>query len=413
MSGSTKSTSFAPKDLLLILVTSLILLVLVTLSLILRGFNKRLRVSELLLERIGHISLDLGSLMIQRVAEGRRFFDIVFYSGPCANTYLINTLLMTDSKIIVIKVGRLISSFRAAQRIMLGMPAGIVCKFDPSAKGQYDLFSNRFLASVGCLDLDHQEKRDLDALISSLRIDTKYVCIHCRDSAYLSNLYKTSSYHHDYRDNDIDNLLPAINFLIDKGYSVVRMGSRSSKKCSLERKGFIDYPFSKYQSCKNDILLMSGCEWWLGSNSGLNHAAVLFGKRIACFDYPICELTEYLKMNLYFRAILQHAKRFNTDTNLTYKEIISITQGLKICSTDKFNDLKISIVRNNSIEILDLAKELIAESEGIESDDFEMAVSHPSAFEKAMINCDDKITYHSALKIVSKNFTSKNELFWM
>ena len=59
-----------------------------------------------------------------------------------------------------------------------------------------------------------------------------------------------------YRNSSIKNSYDAINYLIDKGYFVIRVGNLSKDKFELKNNNFFDYSFSELISEKLDLFLI-------------------------------------------------------------------------------------------------------------------------------------------------------------
>ena len=116
-----------------------------------------------------------------------------------------------------------------------------------------------------------------------LEREDKIVCVHSRDSEYRGDLHRKN-----YRNSDINNYIDTINFLIQKGYKVIRMGKNSNKKINLQHKNFIDYNFVEIQEDLLDLYLIKRCEFYIGSQSGILDVAHMFNKPILLTN--MCEL---------------------------------------------------------------------------------------------------------------------------
>ena len=61
--------------------------------------------------------------------------------------------------------------------------------------------------------------------------NAKIVCITCRDSIYLKKKFPKKNFdYHSYRDANINHYIPAIKFLISKGFYVIRLGRISAQR---------------------------------------------------------------------------------------------------------------------------------------------------------------------------------------
>ena len=92
--------------------------------------------------------------------------------------------------------------------------------------------------------------------------DDKYVCLVCRDSAYLKKSYPEKDYdYHSFRNANIKDFLITCNFLTDLGYKVVRIGNIVEKKFETNNPKIIDYSSSEHVDDFLDVYLVSQCEF--------------------------------------------------------------------------------------------------------------------------------------------------------
>jgi putative glycosyltransferase (TIGR04372 family) len=107
--------------------------------------------------------------------------------------------------------------------------------------------------------------------------DEWFVCVHAREQGWFKNLKAgdiqyPAGYRYeqeDYRNVDIEDYLPAIDYIKSQGGMVVRMGDPSMKRLSgIDR--VIDYPFTEHRSIPMDLFLVSRCRFVLGCNSGFS-----------------------------------------------------------------------------------------------------------------------------------------------
>ncbi len=106
-----------------------------------------------------------------------------------------------------------------------------------------------------------------------LKTKKKFVCVHVRESGFHND-----SHRRPYRNASIDNYIPSIKFLIDKGFTVFRLGDKSMQEVWYKDPHLIDYPFTKLKSEKMDLYLIKHCEFFIGMTSGIYDTALLFNK---------------------------------------------------------------------------------------------------------------------------------------
>ena len=120
-------------------------------------------------------------------------------------------------------------------------------------------------------------------LLGQMNVDLnkdEFVWIFARDDAYLKSYIPYDNW--DYqkaRDSEIDNLIETVKYLIEKGFTVIRIGSVVNKPINFTHKKMIDYPYTKYQSDFLDIFLLGYCKFLLAAGgSGLTNVANIFDK---------------------------------------------------------------------------------------------------------------------------------------
>lgn len=122
------------------------------------------------------------------------------------------------------------------------------------------------------LGVTYQPRSFVDESFQQLR-GRRYVCLHVRDSGFFNDADFSEN-----RNADIRNYLLGIEWLVDTGYVVVRLGDPSMPKINVA--GAFDYAHSALRSESNDIALVEHCDFYIGCQSGPIDLAALFEKRI-------------------------------------------------------------------------------------------------------------------------------------
>lgn len=190
----------------------------------------------------------------------------------------------------------------------------------------YKNMSDIYAKSSQVVELTHDEKVNATKHLNQLGLDsmTKLVCLHVRDSEYLTQKSKKNFSYHDYRDADINNYLPAINYLIGQGYTVIRIGTVSNQHLDIESPGYIDLP--RITSVKEltypvDVFLLSQCCFFIGTTSGPSSLAAVFDTpTLSINSAPICH-----HYGAKSRSIFKHIKRKGETLNF-----IRIAQGMTL-----------------------------------------------------------------------------------
>lgn len=107
---------------------------------------------------------------------------------------------------------------------------------------------------------------------------SKFVILHVRDNGY----YEIDK--QNLRNADIFTYKKAINYLIQKGYYVIRVGDPNMVKIDELLADFspylFDYAHSNIKSEMMDTYIFSNCAYQIGCTSGPAHTAAIFGKNL-------------------------------------------------------------------------------------------------------------------------------------
>jgi putative glycosyltransferase (TIGR04372 family) len=116
-------------------------------------------------------------------------------------------------------------------------------------------------------------------------IRDKYICLFNRGSNFKLENFSGYSMNYD-RINELDVLIPAINFFVKKNYTVLLMGE-SGQKINYKNSKFIDYANSSFKNDFNDIDLVKNCNFIVcAGNSGFNLLPWIFKKKTLNLEYP-------------------------------------------------------------------------------------------------------------------------------
>ena len=132
-----------------------------------------------------------------------------------------------------------------------------------------------------------QENRDADAALRSLGLEPgqPFVCLHVRDASFKEQTrpnYDPST--GDFRNADINDSLLAAQSLVDRGYTVVRMGAIVESELPPGLEGIIDYSCSGMRSDFLDTVLSMRCSFWVGTSSGALVIAMVTQRPMVLID---------------------------------------------------------------------------------------------------------------------------------
>lgn len=119
---------------------------------------------------------------------------------------------------------------------------------------------------------DTQRGRDVLAALG-VPVDAWYVGLHVREGSYYGETAGGMSTH---RNAPIEDYLPAIQAITDRGGYVIRLGDSSMRPLP-EMPGVVDYARSAQKSPQADVFFCATCRFIIGTTSGLTTAALSFG----------------------------------------------------------------------------------------------------------------------------------------
>ena len=223
--------------------------------------------------RIGHLAIETDLFLRKR--QLGKFPDGPFYCFVCDSRGIANRQLLKMFK----RVLRVYES-----RVLTALFDGMLPLFKSTPfyqplglqNNEYTEFNNGKPTIFFTLN-EIQKGREL---LKNMNVDfdnDNYVCIFSRDNAFLNKTmgFKNWDYH-DHRNADIDDFIEAVKYLIDKGLTVIRIGSIVKKPISYSHPRLIDYSVSEHQSEFLDIFLIGTCKFFLGTSSGIGEIALLF-----------------------------------------------------------------------------------------------------------------------------------------
>ncbi len=114
-----------------------------------------------------------------------------------------------------------------------------------------------------------------------------FVCLLVRDSAFLTrdalqnkldarNSSEKWSYH-NYRDSNIEDYVPAMEWLADQGVWVLRMGKIMERPIPTEHPRIVDYAFDECKSDFLDVWLFANCTGCISTGAGIDIVSCVYG----------------------------------------------------------------------------------------------------------------------------------------
>lgn len=194
----------------------------------------------------------------------------------------------------------------------------------------------------------------------------KFITLHIREGNFLSSYVDASKdwSHHDIRDCTVDYLYPTIDFLLQEGYWVIRIGDPGSTPlpAHYRTKQVIDLPHT-HQSLVfgfADIWFCTQCAFMLTSGSGpvaIAHTSGSTYPPIVTFNQiPIyTPLSIYRAHDIFTPKLIYSEKRKRI---LSYEEMRILAID-KFSTTQQYAEAGLSVIENSKEDILSAAKEMI------------------------------------------------------
>ena len=240
-----------------------------------------IRVQSLLTYRIGHFSMNTEMYLCERDAG---------LAPPRTRDYFFHTPLVCNQALKAI-------IDRAPLRIRR-WPVYVMKAVERSGRFQAHVVrtSSRDRHGIfeGCAPhfaLTDQEMEQGRAFLRDVGAEEgKYVCLLCRDSAYMEQHLPGADWsYHDYRDVNVDDYVQACEALAEKGYYVFRMGAAVHKPLQSDHPRVLDYAQNGMRTDFLDIFLSATCAFFLSNGSGLDGVAKMFRRPILYTNLvPLC-----------------------------------------------------------------------------------------------------------------------------
>lgn len=209
----------------------------------------------------------------------------------------------------------------------------------------------------------------------------EYICTYTRDSEYLNSLgFQTDFSYHDYRNDDYLKLMPTVEYLNSKNFSVLRMGNKKKKHdikyFSQKHIDFIDLSADG----SDDMILFSNCLFYIGDTSGIAVAANLFGRPVVRYNWiPIFNSVPYNSL-----VIPMLIKDVDSGEYLPFRKVWELKRkGLNLLKGDSYEKFGLQCIRNSSTEIFDVSLEMFRR---VQENDFEPCHPMQKDFEKMMLS---------------------------
>ena len=309
--------------------------------------------------RIGHFAANTELYLCERDASinvpGRRHADIFFMEPPICN----RQLAVMWKRILRVWPAWIVLSLRRVNRLI---PGGAVHEIGDNTQGDRDVHNllDRFPPH---LKFTAEEEARGEAGLKTMGIPAgaSFVCLIVRDSAYLDAHQSKDWSYHNYRDSDIRNYVLAAEEIADRGYFVIRMGTKVRDALKSGHPRIIDYATNGMRSDFMDVYLGAKCAFCISTSTGFDALPLIFRRPIVFVNMvPLGYLWTFRSQII---GITKHHISLQKDKELTLKEIFTQGVGFSLRTSDyEINGIR--LIENTPEEIRDVAVEMVERLNG-------------------------------------------------
>ena len=185
-------------------------------------------------------------------------------------------------------------------------------------------------------------------------IGSYFVCLFVRDSAYLADIDNSYNYH-SYRNTDIQNYALVAYELAERGFYVIRMGSKVNKALIVDHPKVIDYAWNGMRSDFMDIYLSARCNFAISTGTGICELTRIF-RRPLVYVNIVPTMGIQISRKEFFILYKKHV-RIKDGKELTQIEIFESGVGDAYTSED-FESKGVKLIDNTPEEIRDVSIEM-------------------------------------------------------
>ena len=190
-----------------------------------------------------------------------------------------------------------------------------------------------------------------------LRKNSKWICIHNRDSAYLNWLEPNRDWcYHDFRDWPIDDMRLAIKYFVKKGYYVIRIGKKTNQQMKTNNPKIIDFINHKERNDLNETFLISNCEFYFGSSCGIYAVPTIFRKPVFVINF--CPIEGIFAFSRNYPCTFKRTFDLAKEKILTIREMAN-RNLFHVFKNEDYKEKKIKLINNTPSEILSFAIEAV------------------------------------------------------
>ena len=308
--------------------------------------------------RIGHLAINteivrLRNIEINKTARKREIIVYCSENWNCSNNALRKLFFRSSIHLrgpiawLALSLSRKIKIFYSfssiANRNLAIDRAGLLTKQLPMLK-----FSNK-------------EVKRGQKFLASCEIKNGFVCLHVRDSEYLTTTMGQHITKHDYRDSEIKTYVAAAETLAEMGYTVFRMGAIVKEPLVSDNPRIIDYAANGMRTELLDIFLGAHCTFTISTASGWDSVPTIFRRPIMFVNQlPVFAPSVATLQTVTFPKILVDSQ---TGTSLNLRNLIDREIAHR-ANSQAYKDAGVEIRDLGSEELVEAVTEMAQRVEG-------------------------------------------------
>ncbi len=206
-------------------------------------------------------------------------------------------------------------------------------------------------APLLCIDAQEDSStREKLSKAFGLPHDAWFVCLHMRESGFHAEWAKK---HPGTRDVQLESYQKVVDFIVDQGGWVVRMGDKSMTPLA-PQDHVVDYAVHPQKSFELDVLLCGLCAYYVGTNSGLSLIPPIFGKRCALTNWSPIGIPNWYQDDFYIPKLVHNVRenRFQT-----FPEMFASKTGWSQWKRDFSSDTFV-LLDNEPDDLVDIVKDV-------------------------------------------------------
>ena len=211
------------------------------------------------------------------------------------------------------------------------------------------------------LKFSNEEVCKGQSFLASCEIKSRFVCLHVRDSAYLTTTMGQQRKKHDYRDSEIKTYVAAAESLAEMGYTVFRMGAIVNEPLISTHPRVVDYATNGMRTEFLDIFLGAHCFFTVSTGSGWDSVVQLFRRPLILLNHlPLLNPALHTTKALVYPKSLRVLAGINP---LSLNEAVQLNVA-PAYSSKQFSDAGVEIRDMSSEELVEAVTEMAQRVEG-------------------------------------------------